>query len=139
MFGPLRDFCPRRWRHNTSAVMVSFNYWRIPEMNRASIAFLSILCPAAASISFAADEQTKSKDNTPPEGFTALFNGKDLEGWKGLLKAPLDNPIKRAALAPADREKAQKEADDNMRAHWKAEDGALVFDGKGRSICTAKD
>jgi hypothetical protein len=22
------------------------------------------------------------KDNTPPEGFTALFNGKDLTGWK---------------------------------------------------------
>ena len=23
-------------------------------------------------------------DNTPPPGFTALFNGKDLSGWKGL-------------------------------------------------------
>ena len=23
-------------------------------------------------------------DNTPPEGYTALFNGKDLTGWKGL-------------------------------------------------------
>jgi hypothetical protein len=26
-----------------------------------------------------------------------------------------------------------------MRAHWRVEDGALVFDGKGRSLCTAKD
>jgi hypothetical protein len=26
-----------------------------------------------------------------------------------------------------------------MRAHWKVQDGALVFDGKGRSLCTAKD
>ena len=26
-----------------------------------------------------------------------------------------------------------------MRAHWKVEDGMLVFDGKGRSLCTAKD
>ena len=26
-----------------------------------------------------------------------------------------------------------------MRAHWKAVDGILVFDGKGRSLCTAKD
>ena len=26
-----------------------------------------------------------------------------------------------------------------MRAHWKAVDGVLVFDGKGRSLCTAKD
>ena len=84
-------------------------------------------------------EDAPKKDNTPPEGFVALFNGKDLDGWKGLLKGPNDNPIKRAALSPEDRAKAQAEADDNMRAHWKVEDGALVFDGKGRSLATAKD
>ena len=78
-------------------------------------------------------------DNTPPEGFVALFNGKDLAGWKGLLKAPLDNPIERAALSDDRRAEAQAEADDDMRAHWKVVEGALVFDGKGRSLCTAKD
>ena len=77
--------------------------------------------------------------NTPPEGFKALFNGKDLGGWKGLLKGPYDNPIKRAALPPDELKKLQKEADDDMRAHWQVIDGALVFDGKGRSLCTAKD
>ncbi len=41
--------------------------------------------------------------NQPPEGFVALFNGKDLAGWKGLLKGPYDNPDKRAALAPDER------------------------------------
>lgn len=79
------------------------------------------------------------KDNTAPPGFTALFNGKSLDGWKGLLKGPLDNPIKRAALNEADRAAAQKEADDNMREHWKVENGEIVFDGKGRSLCTMKD
>ena len=34
---------------------------------------------------------------------------------------------------------AQKKADERMRAHWKVEDGALVFDGNGDSLCTAKD
>jgi len=34
-------------------------------------------------------------DNTPPEGFVALFNGKDLTGWKGLLAAPLDSRQRR--------------------------------------------
>jgi hypothetical protein len=77
--------------------------------------------------------------NQPPEGFVALFNGKDLTGWKGLLKNPYDNPDKRAALAPDERAKLQQEADENMRAHWKAEDGILVFDGRGRSLCTSKD
>ncbi|MEK7707567.1 MAG: DUF1080 domain-containing protein [Verrucomicrobiota bacterium] len=78
-------------------------------------------------------------DNTPPEGFTALFNGKNLDGWKGLLKGPNDNPIKRAALTPEQAVEAQKEADENMRAHWRVENGEFVFDGKGRSLCTAKD
>ncbi len=78
-------------------------------------------------------------DNTAPAGFTALFNGKDLTGWKGLLKGPNDNPIKRAALTPEQQAAAQKEADDNMREHWKVERGEIVFDGKGRSLCTAKD
>jgi hypothetical protein len=77
--------------------------------------------------------------NQPPEGFVALFNGNDLTGWKGLLKGPYDNPDKRAALSPEERAKLQQEADENMRAHWKVEDGVLVFDGKGRSLCTAKD
>ena len=27
----------------------------------------------------------RHKDNMPSEGFTALFNGKDLTGWKGLV------------------------------------------------------
>ena len=78
-------------------------------------------------------------DNTPPPGFVALFNGKDLAGWKGLLKGPLDNPARRAKLSPEELAKAQKEADKDMRAHWRVEDGVIVFDGKGRSLCTAKD
>jgi hypothetical protein len=81
------------------------------------------------------------KDNTPPEGFVAAFNGKDLTGWKGLLdpRKNLDNPFNRAKLAPEELAAAQKEADDNMRAHWSVQDGTLVFDGKGRNLCTAKD
>ena len=72
-------------------------------------------------------------------GFKPLFNGRDLAGWKGLLKRPYDNPAKRAALAPDQLKELQEEADADMRAHWKVVDGALVFDGKGRSLCTAKD
>jgi len=77
--------------------------------------------------------------NKPPKGFVALSNGKDLAGWKGLLKSPYDNPSKRATLTPDKLKELQKEADDDMRAHWKVVDGTLVFDGKGRSLCTAKD
>jgi hypothetical protein len=78
-------------------------------------------------------------DNTPPEGFTALFNGKDLTNWKGLLKPPLDNPARRAKASPEQLNRAQAEADKLMREHWKVEDGTLVFDGKGLSLATAQD
>jgi len=77
----------------------------------------------------------QAADNSPPEGFMALFNGKDLTGWKGLVGSPKS----RAAMTPEKLAEAQKTADDQMRAHWQVVDGALVFDGKGRSLCTAKD
>ena len=77
----------------------------------------------------------RAADNTPPEGFVALFNGRDLTGWKGLA----GNPKSRAKMTPEQLAEAQKKADEGMRQHWKVEDGALVFDGKGRSLCTAKD
>lgn len=73
--------------------------------------------------------------NTPPEGYTALFNGKDLTGWKGLV----GNPKTRAAMSPEDLAKAQEKADAKMKDHWKVVDGVLIYDGKGDSLCTAKD
>jgi hypothetical protein len=82
----------------------------------------------------------KGADNIPPEGFTALFNGKDLTGWKGLpVKEGLDNPIKRAAADPETLKKAQAAADERMHDHWKVQDGAFVFDGKGDSLATLRD
>lgn len=74
-------------------------------------------------------------DNTPPPGFTALFNGKDLAGWKGLVA----DPVKRAAMSPSDLGKAQADADASMRTHWTVKDGVLTFDGKGQSLCTSAD
>jgi hypothetical protein len=75
------------------------------------------------------------KDNTAPEGFTALFNGKDLSGWKGLVA----DPPKRAKMSAEDLAAAQAKADQKMRDHWKPVDGVLVFDGKGDNLCTTKD
>ncbi len=83
--------------------------------------------------------RAEEKLNTPPEGYTALFNGQDLTNWKGLLKDPYDNPSKRAALSSDELAKLQAEADEDMKKHWSVQDGILVFDGKGRSLATAKD
>jgi len=101
---------------------------------------LAVLAFVLVSLAYAATGAAAEQAlNKPPKGFVALFNGKDLTGWKGLLKGPYDNPSRRAELSPDKLKELQKEADDNMRANWKVADGALVFSGKGRSLCTAKD
>lgn len=75
---------------------------------------------------------------TPPTGFTALFNGKDLTGWRGLV-APDRGPPARANMSPDELKKAQSAADEQMSAHWSVRDGVLVYDGKGQSLVSAKD
>ncbi|MBP88089.1 MAG: hypothetical protein CMJ64_15430 [Planctomycetaceae bacterium] len=94
--------------------------------------FLAIALSAALLLAnqAAADETLKV-----PKGFTALFNGKDLSGWKGLV----GNPKTRATMSEEELAAAQKTADESMRAHWSVEEGVIVFDGKGQSLCTAKD
>jgi len=90
--------------------------------------------------------------NVPPAGYKALFNGKDLTGWKGLpLKANANAKKKEAApyvamtmperlkATPEELAAAQKLGNESAREHWKVEDGAFVFDGKGQSLCTEKD
>ncbi len=78
-----------------------------------------------------------AEDNTPPKGFKALFNGKDLTGWKGLVR----NPKVRAQMSPQELAAEQKVSDENMREHWSVKDGVLLFDGnnKGGPLCTNKD
>jgi len=73
-------------------------------------------------------------DNTPPPGFTLLFNGKDLTGWKGLV----GNPKSRAKMNPEALAKAEAKATERVRQHWKVIDGALEYDGKATSLCTVK-
>jgi len=60
-------------------------------------------------------------DNVPPEGFTALFNGKDLTGWQA-ARGREETPEERA----------------KWQEHWKVEDGMIKFDGKGPDLWTSK-
>jgi hypothetical protein len=75
------------------------------------------------------------RDNTPPKGFTALFNGKDMTGWKGLVA----DPPTRAKMPPEQLAAAQKKATEEALKHWKAINGEIVYDGKNNNLCTVKD
>lgn len=82
------------------------------------------------------DLQSAKKDNTAPEGFTSMFNGKDFAGWKGLVA----DPKKRAAMTADELARAQEKADAIMRANWTIVDGAIVYRGKAYdNLCSTKD
>ena len=68
-------------------------------------------------------------------GFVPLFDGRGLDGWKGLVA----DPPARAKMTPDELKKAQATADASMRSHWSVVGSALVFDGKGESLCTVED
>lgn len=68
------------------------------------------------------------------EGFVSLFNGQDLTGWKGLVA----NPIKRGQMTEKELAAAQVKADEQMRQGWAANNGELIFNGKGDNIATVK-
>ena len=70
------------------------------------------------------------------KGFVQLFNGKDLEGWKGLV----ENPIARSKMTSEQLAEAQKKADELMKRDWIVENGELVYIGNGwDNICTVND
>jgi hypothetical protein len=72
---------------------------------------LALLLGLVSVLARAADKDTGIKP--PPTGFTALFNGKDLTGWKDT---------------------------DKQAESWKVEDGLLHYTGKGgKNLATAKN
>jgi len=77
-----------------------------------------------------------ARDGVPPAGFTPLFNGKDLKGWKGLV----GDPKQRAAMSAPELANAQARADEVMRANWVVEHGTIGYRGTNfDNLCTTKD
>jgi len=70
------------------------------------------------------------------EGFVSMFNGKNLEGWQGMVAG--GNPVKIAQMSENERKKAQEEADKKMLENWRVEDGKIVFSGHGANLVSKK-
>lgn len=76
------------------------------------------------------------QDNAAPPDFIALFNGKDLAGWKGLAT----DPVKRQKMTPEELRASQAKADELMRTNWKVENNMVGYYGKGfDNLCTVRD
>lgn len=85
--------------------------------------FVAFNCLTLAHPARAAD-----KNNVPPSGFTALWNGKDLSGWWG---ADTEDPRKYMALSETEFKTKHDATLDDIAAHWSVQADELVNDGKG--------
>lgn len=93
------------------------------------------LAAVALALAFVFTSTALSEDNKPPAGFTALFNGKNTDGWKGHTTMK-----ERATKTPEELTKLQEVRSKTASEHWKAADGAIHCDGKGGvSLVTDKD
>jgi len=104
-------------------------------MKNACIVALSMVAVVlvGADTPSAADKALPN-DNKPPTGFTALFNGKNLDGWQGLVELP-----ERKKHSPEELAKMHEEANAKYLPHWQVKDGILHYDGHGQSLQTKKD
>ncbi|MFA5328453.1 MAG: DUF1080 domain-containing protein [Prolixibacteraceae bacterium] len=74
-------------------------------------------------------------ENMPKEiGYVSIFDGKDLDGWHGLVK----NPVARAKMSKEELAKEQAKADVKMLNNWSVKDNCIVFNGEGDNLCTKK-
>jgi Domain of Unknown Function (DUF1080) len=106
-------------------------------MYRLMIASLFLALPA-----FADDEKAGPNDNKPPEGFIALFNGKDTKGWQGHIDMKERVEKKGDAL-----EKLQAARNKLAAETWTVKDGVIHHNPKvnakgqksGCNLQTTKD
>ena len=73
---------------------------------------------------------------SPPAGFVAIFNGRDLGGWWG---ATTEDPRSYLALPPAELKQKQDASQRDIHKHWRVENGELVNDGTGLYLTTGKN
>ncbi|MBE0653212.1 MAG: DUF1080 domain-containing protein, partial [Bacteroidales bacterium] len=69
------------------------------------------------------------------KGFVSMFNGENLEGWKGLV----GNPLSRANMSEEELAQKQKQANIDMHEFWTVRDNTIVFNGNGANLVSEKD
>ena len=104
-------------------------------MKRTMLARIGILATLALPAAISQD----APRNKPPAGFTLLFNGKDLTGWRG--RQPNYDPHAEAALSKEDLAAKQTQWNSERDAHWRVDTdkGEIVSDGRSPHLATVKD
>jgi Domain of Unknown Function (DUF1080) len=72
----------------------------------------------------------------PPPGFTALFNGRDLKGWRG---GDTYDHRQLLAMNAGDRARKIEKWSVELTPHWRVENGEIHSRGVGRFLTTERD
>lgn len=93
----------------------------------------ALACLATAALVVTSGTVADAFKPKPPKGFIALYNGKDLDGWRGG-----DTQDHRKYLAMSLEARAKQDADwtADMKRHWRANGDELVNDGQGKFATT---
>jgi hypothetical protein len=100
---------------------------------------LTVAIAAAIVVSAVVRLDVQVKHNIAPKGFTNLFNGKDLSGWRG-RQGDL-NVYTEAKFTAEEKAAKQVQWNADRDLHWSvdAAKGEIVSDGKGVFLTTEKD
>jgi hypothetical protein len=103
------------------------------------LTIMLVLAIAAGTAAMEAQKAAAPVKPQPPKGFTALFNGKDLTGWRG--RQPNYNPVEEAKLTKEELAAKQAAWNTERDAHWTVDTakGEIVSDGKNPHLATVKD
>ena len=85
---------------------------------------------------FSLPSTQSAQAGTPPEGFTALFNEKNLSGWWGLKT---EDPVKWKALSAEKLAEKKAASLKDIAQHWSVAGEELVNDGHGLYLSTQKN
>lgn len=93
----------------------------------------------AAALIPGSDEAVKAtawlSEMPEKEGFVSMFNGRNLDGWQGLV----ENPVARSRMTPRQLAEKQKEANREMSKNWSVDNGAIWFNGNGANLCSVEE
>jgi Domain of Unknown Function (DUF1080) len=76
------------------------------------------------------------QESASAEGFVTLFNGKDFTGWHGVETM---DPRKFEALSAEQKAKVLAKGAEDLKKHWRVQDGVIINDGQGAYLTTDKD
>src|SRR5712691_4595261 len=104
-------------------------------MKRMALAAIAI----AATVGFPSAFPQERPLNRAPAGFTALFNGKDLSGWRG--RQGTYSPHAEALLPKPELAAKQVQWNAERDLHWRVDagKGEIVSDGQSVHLATVKD